>query len=64
MFKRLPWKGLLTCVPKESIQRICGAHRLRTDMSKDELIDQMIRSKPKAPSNGSPLRSLFSRWTR
>jgi hypothetical protein len=64
MFKSLPWKGLLTCVPKESIQRICGARGLRTDLSKDELIDQIVQSRPKPPTRGSPLRNLFNKWTR
>ena len=63
-FKSLPWKGLLTCVPKESIQRMCGAYGLRTDLSKDELIDQIVQSRPKAPKRGSPLRNLFNKWTR
>lgn len=64
MATSLPWKGLLTCVPKESLQRICEARGLRADLTKDELIDQIVRLKSRLPSKGSPLRSLFSLWSR
>jgi hypothetical protein len=62
--KSLPWKGLLTCVPKESLQRICSARGLRSDLIKDELIDQIVRLKTEAPKQRNPLRDLFSFWSR
>jgi hypothetical protein len=64
MATSLPWKGLLICVPKESLQRICESRGLRSDLSKDELIDQIARLRSRPPSKGRPLRSLFSLWSR
>ncbi len=64
MAANLPWKGLLTCVPKESLQRISESRGMRSDLSKDELIDQIVRLRSRPTSKGSPLRSLFSLWSR
>lgn len=63
--ENLPWKYLLTGVPKESLQRICGANGLRSDLSKDEMIDQIVRSLPKRTNQGH-LRdwgNVWMRWT-
>jgi hypothetical protein len=64
--ENLSWKYLLTGVPKESLQRICGANGLRNDLSRDELIDQIVMSLPKTPAHKGILRdwgSLWMRWT-
>jgi hypothetical protein len=61
--RSLSWKYLLISVPKESLQRICASDGLRSDLTKDELIDQIIRSFPKPPKKGL-LRDLFSPWQR
>ena len=62
--KALSWKFLLKGVPKEGLQRICAAGNLRSDLSKDEMIDQIVASMPKSPSNKGLLRDLGSPWMR
>lgn len=64
--ENLSWKYLLTGVPKESLQRICSANGLRSDLSKDDMIDQIVRSFPKKANHKGLLRdwgSLWMRWT-
>ncbi|MBI0582650.1 MAG: hypothetical protein ISF22_00325 [Methanomassiliicoccus sp.] len=60
----IPWKVLLNCVPKDSLQRICGDHGLRTDLSKDELIDQIAGLRSRPPGRGDLLRGLWTKWRR
>lgn len=62
--KSLSWKFLLAGVPKEGLQRICAAGGLRSDRSKDELIDQIVASLPKSSPNKGVLRDLGSLWMR
>jgi hypothetical protein len=62
--QRLSWMFLLISVPKESLQRVCGSNGLRSDLTKDELIDQIVRSLQKAASKGTPLRDYGSPWQR
>lgn len=61
--EHLSWKYLLAGVPKESLQKICSASGLRNDLSKDELIDEIVRSFPKPVKKGL-LRDMFSPWQR
>lgn len=58
------WKFLLPGVPKESLQRICDANGLRSDLSKDEMIDQILVSLPKKTAQKGVLRDLGSLWLR
>ena len=60
----LPWKILLNCVPKDSLQRLCGERGLRSDRMKDELIDQIANLRTKAPRKDGPLRSWGDKWMR
>jgi hypothetical protein len=64
MAENISWKQLLTCVPKESLQRICGDQGMRCNLMKDDLIDQIVRSLPKRTTRGGMLRDLFSPWIR
>ncbi len=48
-YSSLPWRSVLTAVPKESLQRICKDNDLRSDLSKDELIDEIMKSLAKPP---------------
>ena len=48
-YSSLPWRSVLTAVPKESLQRICKDNKLRSDLTKDELIDQIVGSLAKPP---------------
>jgi hypothetical protein len=63
---KVSWRYMLPGVPKESLRRICDANGLRSDVSKDEMIDQILVSLPKrAPQKGAlrDLGSLWLRWT-
>ncbi len=63
-FENLPWRNLLVCVPKESLQQICREHGLETDLSKDELIDRIARSRSRVSAKDNPLRRLFGGLSR
>jgi hypothetical protein len=63
-YRSLPWRSVLTAVPMESLQRICADNGLRSDLSKDELIDQIVGSFTKPSEKKGPLRDLGSRWMR
>ena len=63
-YRSLPWRSVLTAVPKESLQKICADNGLRSDLSKDELIDQIVASFTKPAENKGLLRDLGSLWMR
>ncbi len=63
-FEKLPWRNLLVCVPKESLQQICREHGLESDLSKDELIDRIARSRSRVSAKDNPLRRLFGGLSR
>ncbi len=58
------WKYLLLAVPKEGLQRICQDNGLRSDLPKDELIEQIAASVHQTPSHKGLLRDLGSPWMR
>ncbi len=60
----LPWRSVLTAVPKESLKRICTDNGMRSDLSKDELIDQIVGSFTKSSAHKGLLRDLGSYWMR
>jgi hypothetical protein len=62
--ENISWKQLLTCVPKESLQRICGDHGMRSDLMKDDLIDQIVMSLPRRTAKRASLRDMWARWGR
>lgn len=63
-YRSLPWRSVLTAVPKESLQRICKDKGLRSDIPKDELIDQIVGSLAKPSEKKGLLRDFGSYWMR
>lgn len=62
--ENLPWKYLLTGVPKEGLQRICNENGFKSDLSKDEMIEQIVGSLPKKTSHKGLFRDYGSPWMR
>lgn len=63
-YSGLPWRSVLTAVPKESLQKICKDNGLKSDLTKDELIDQIVGSLTKSSEGKGPLSDLGSPWMR